>query len=138
MEKNPTHLFVVAAAMRDSHGKFLVQKRPEGKSMAGLWEFPGGKVEVGEAPDKALVRELREELGVDVDCSDLHALTFASEPLGDKQLILLLYICDRWEGELQALESNEFLWLEAEKLRNLKMPPADEPLVKNLIDFLND
>ena len=102
MEKNPTYLFVAAAALIDQNGRILVQKRPEGKPMAGLWEFPGGKVEAGETPEAALVRELAEELGIDVKELDIEPVTFASEAVEDQHLILLLYICRKWTGHIQS------------------------------------
>lgn len=132
MEKNPTMLFVVAAALIDETGRILLQKRPEGKAMAGLWEFPGGKVETGEAPQNALVRELHEELGIEVRPEDLHPCTFASEPLGERNLLLLLYICRHWAGEAQALESPELLWAKIDEMDDLEMPPADGPFITAL------
>ncbi|MEP7350559.1 MAG: (deoxy)nucleoside triphosphate pyrophosphohydrolase [Sphingorhabdus sp.] len=129
MEKNPTMLFVVAAALTNQVGEILLQKRPDDRPMAGLWEFPGGKVEAGESPESALVRELEEELGVVVDPSDLHPFAFASEPLDSRQLLLLLYICDRWQGDPMPLESPEIRWLKPADMHILPMPPADEPLV---------
>ncbi len=132
MEKNPTYLFVVAAALIDPNGKILVQQRPGGKSMAGLWEFPGGKVEAGETPELALARELEEELGITVDPVDFRAAAFASEPLDTKHLILLLYICRRWDGEPTGLEENPVDWVSIEQMRQLEMPPADLPLIDSL------
>lgn len=129
MEKNPTMLFVVAAALTNQVGEILLQRRPEGKQMAGLWEFPGGKVDAGESPELALVRELREELGIDVAVSDLIPITFASEPLGSKNLLLLLYRCTRWQGEPEALDSPELRWVYPSDMHALPMPPADQPLV---------
>jgi len=136
MEKNPTMLFVVAAAFLNQTNEILVQKRPTGKMMAGLWEFPGGKVEAGEEPESALSRELKEELGVVVDPQNLVPATFASEPLGDKNLLLLLYICREWEGEPQALESTEIAWVTVEEMKALPMPPADRPFVDYLAKLL--
>jgi 8-oxo-dGTP diphosphatase len=129
MEKNPTMLFVVAAALTNQAGEILLQKRPEGKQMAGLWEFPGGKVEPSESPESALVRELREELGIEVSALDLLPITFVSEPLGARHLVLLLYRCTQWQGEPAALDSPELRWLWPSDMHQLQMPPADVPLV---------
>jgi 8-oxo-dGTP diphosphatase len=129
MQKNPTILIVVAAALRNSDGRFLLQKRPENKVMAGLWEFPGGKIEPGETPEAALVRELKEELAIEVESTNLHANCFASAPLGDRQLLLLLYICSQWRGEPQPMESPELGWFTVQEMRSLNMPPADLPLL---------
>ncbi len=132
MENNPTYLFVVAAALQDSTGNFLLQKRPVGKSMAGLWEFPGGKVENGETPESALTRELEEELGIVVDAAALEPVAFASEPLGDQHLLLLLYRCATWDGKVESRESAELLWISAEEMKAAEMPPADGPLIAQL------
>lgn len=129
MEKNPTMLFVVAAALTNEVGEILLQKRPEGRQMAGLWEFPGGKVESGESPESALVRELKEELGINVAGPDLIPLTFASAQNGDRYMVLLLYRCTSWQGQPTALESPELCWLKPADMHALPMPPADEPLV---------
>lgn len=133
MENNPTLLFVVAAALRDADGKILVQKRPHGKAMAGLWEFPGGKVDSGETPEQALIRELEEELGIGVSEAALKPLAFASEPLEGKHLVLLLYSCDQWSGDPQAIIASEIKWVIPSDLHDLEMPPADAPLVDHLI-----
>ena len=125
-------LTVVAAALIARDGRVLVQQRPAGKSLAGLWEFPGGKVERGEAPAAALVRELEEELGIAVDPADCHPLTFASEALADRHLLLLLYRVDRWRGEPRALEAPALRWATATELADLPMPPADRPLIAAL------
>ncbi len=132
MEKNPTMLFVVAAALTNQAGEILLQKRPEGRQMAGLWEFPGGKVDEGETPESALVRELKEELGVVVEPYDLTPFAFASEALDSRHLILLLYVCTCWQGEPRALESPEIRWLKPDEMHVLPMPPADIPLVAAL------
>ena len=122
MEKNPTMLFVVAAALTNEVGEILLQKRPEGRQMAGLWEFPGGKVESGESP----------ELGIEVAGPDLIPLTFASAKNGDRHMVLLLYRCTSWQGQPTALESPELCWLKPADMHVLPMPPADEPLVRFL------
>jgi 8-oxo-dGTP diphosphatase len=120
---------VVAAALQNREGLFLLQKRPEGRAMAGLWEFPGGKLEDGETPEIALVRELDEELGLGVSIENLTPSCFASAALGDRQLLLLLYRCRRWEGIPQAIESPEIAWYTIPEMRGLEMPPADLPLL---------
>jgi len=136
MEKNPTLLFVVAAAMFNENGEILVQKRPDGKPMAGLWEFPGGKVEVGEGPENALVRELEEELAIVISEEDLVPMVFASEALDRKHLVLLLYGCSNWQGDIQSQEQAEICWLPLEQLSGLDMPPADGPLVEKLLKLI--
>jgi len=123
---------VVAVAMTDHEGRVLVQRRPAGKAMAGLWEFPGGKIEAGETPEAALVRELREELGIVVETSHLVPAVFASEPLGGRHLLLLLYLCRRWSGIPRALDAEELLWCLPGALHELEMPPADRPLIRLL------
>ena len=120
---------VVAVAMVDNEGQILVQRRPAGKMMAGLWEFPGGKLEAGETLEAALVRELDEELGITVDPAHLSPVVFASEPLAERHLLLLLYICRRWSGTPRALDAEELLWCRPDQLRALDMPPADRPLI---------
>ena len=122
-------LAVVAVALVDADGRVLVQRRPPGKPMAGLWEFPGGKVEPGETPEAALIRELREELGIDVQPACLAPAVFASEPLGERHLLLLLYVCRRWQGRPQPLEGGEHRWVRPVGLHGLDMPPADRPLI---------
>jgi 8-oxo-dGTP diphosphatase len=122
-------LLVVAAAMIDQNNQVLVQLRPANVSMAGLWEFPGGKVEAGESPQVALCRELKEELGVDVDAADLTPLTFASEPLSERNLLLLLFECRKWRGDAAALHADEVKWIDPECLETLSMPPADQPFI---------
>ena len=128
-------LIVVAAALIDGDGRLLVQQRPEGKAMAGLWEFPGGKVEPGELPEAALIRELHEELGIDVEKACLAPACFANEPLGDRHMILLLYICRKWKGIPQAIEAPAIKWVRPLDLHSLEMPPADKPLI-GLLDAL--
>lgn len=122
-------LTVVAAALVDADGRVLVQQRPPGKPMAGLWEFPGGKVEPGELPEAALSRELHEELGIAVDAAALAPATFASEALGDRHLLLLLYTLRKWGGEPQARHATALQWVHPPELRSLAMPPADIPLI---------
>ena len=122
-------LHVTAAALIDADGRVLVQRRPEGASMAGLWEFPGGKIEPGETPEAALLRELREELGIDVESACLAPAAFASEALGERHLLLLLYVCRKWAGRPQALHAAELKWVRPVELHRLEMPPADKPLI---------
>ncbi|MGX5712953.1 (deoxy)nucleoside triphosphate pyrophosphohydrolase [Sphingopyxis terrae subsp. ummariensis] len=122
-------LVVVAAALVDRDGRLLVQQRPEGASMAGLWEFPGGKREVGETPEQALVRELAEELAIDVDHSCLAPACFASDMLGDRHLLLLLYVCRKWRGTPMAQHATALRWVRPVELYALDMPPADKPLI---------
>jgi 8-oxo-dGTP diphosphatase len=126
---NSTPLFVVAAALIDDEGRVLVQQRAAGKSLAGLWEFPGGKVEAGETPERALVRELAEELGIAVPPDALAPLTFASESLGDRHLLLLLYVVRRWSGTPRPLDAVALRWCKPAALRDLAMPPADLPFI---------
>lgn len=125
-------LLVVAAALVDLRGRVLVQQRPIGTALAGLWEFPGGKIEPGEAPEAALVRELDEELGVTVAPQALAALTFASEPLPDRHLLLLLYLCRDWSGDPQPLAADALAWHFPSELRRLAIPPADLPFIAAL------
>jgi 8-oxo-dGTP diphosphatase len=122
-------LHVVAAALVDLDGRVLVQRRPEGASMAGLWEFPGGKIEPRETPEVALIRELQEELGIDVEAACLAPAAFASEPLGDRNLLLLLFACRKWSGIPRALHAAELRWVRPVELHRLPMPPADKPLI---------
>ena len=120
---------VVAAALVDGDGRVLLQQRPEGKVMAGLWEFPGGKVEAGETPEAALVRELAEELAIDVSAACLAPATFASAALGDRHLLLLLYACRKWRGMPRAVEGGALRWARVVEMHGLAMPPADRPLI---------
>lgn len=118
-------MMVVAAALIDGAGRVLVQQRPAGKALAGLWEYPGGKIEPGETPETALVRELAEELGIMVVPADLVPVTFATGPAGAREMILLLYACRRWAGEPQMLDAAALAWCDIAALRALPMPPAD-------------
>ena len=124
-----TSLVVVAAALVDRDGRLLVQQRPEGLSMAGLWEFPGGKLEPGETPERALIRELGEELAIDVDHACLAPACFASDMLGDRHLLLLLYVCRKWRGTPVAQHASALRWVRPVELHGLDMPPADKPLI---------
>lgn len=123
------YLFVVAAALVDKDGRVLLQERPQGRSMAGLWEFPGGKIEPGETPSQALVRELREELGIDVEAACLAPAVFASEPLGERHLLLLLHVCRKWRGDPRPLDAAGLRWVRPVQMHGLPMPPADRPLI---------
>lgn len=125
-------LLVAAAALIDGEGRVLVQRRPNGSDFAGLWEFPGGKLEPGETPEATLNRELSEELSIDVDATDLSPAGFASAATGDRHLLLLLYICRRWRGVPRAVQAAELRWLNPAQLHMLPMPPADRPLLKLL------
>jgi 8-oxo-dGTP diphosphatase len=132
MEENPTMLFVVAAALTSETGSILVQKRPFGRTMAGLWEFPGGKVEKDEVPKNALIRELKEELSIIVDAEDLIPVTFASEDLADRHLLLLLFKCEKWIKDPTAMDNQELRWVNFDEMKTLPMPPADEPFISIL------
>lgn len=127
--KSSDLLLVVAAALIDGDGRVLVQQRPAGKPMAGLWEFPGGKIDAGETPEAALRRELHEELGLTIDQSCLAPAVFASEALGDRHLILLLYVLRKWPGVPEARHASALKWLRPVELHRLDMPPADRPLI---------
>lgn len=127
---------VVAAALIDGAGRVLLQRRPPGKQMADLWEFPGGKIEPGEAPEAALARELAEELAITVDPAAMTPLTFASAGLGARHLLLLLYVVRDWTGAPQPLEASALAWVTPAAMRDLAMPPADVPLVAILERFL--
>jgi len=122
-------LLVSAAALIDADGRVLVQQRSAHRAMAGLWEFPGGKVEPGETPEVALVRELREELGIDTQTACLAPAGFASEALGERHLLLLLYVCRKWRGVPAALDAQGLKWVRPLELHGLAMPPADAPLI---------
>lgn len=123
------HRLVVAAALVDADGRVLVTERPEGKHLAGLWEFPGGKVEPGETPEAALIRELHEELGIDTEASCLAPAAFASHAYEDFHLLLLLYVCRKWRGTLHGHDGQRLRWETTAGLFQLDMPPADKPLI---------
>ena len=129
---------VVAVALIDADNRVLIAQRPEGKPMAGLWEFPGGKVEAGERPEETLIRELREELGIDVKEPCLAPLTFASHAYETFHLLMPLYVCRRWDGLAHSREGQALKWVRAADLRSYPMPPADEPLIPFLLDLLVD
>ena len=129
-------VLVSAVALIDVDGRILLTQRPEGKSMAGLWEFPGGKVEPGETPEVALIRELQEELGINTWASCLAPLTFASHSYADFHLLMPLFACRKWEGIVQGREGQALKWVRAADLRSYPMPPADIPLIPILRDWL--
>lgn len=129
-------VLVSAVALIDADGRVLIARRPEGKPMAGLWEFPGGKVEQGETPEAALIRELREELGVDTRASCLAPLTFASHAYADFHLLMPLFACRRWQGIPRPREGQVLKWARPRDLRDYPMPPADLPLIPVLRDWL--
>jgi 8-oxo-dGTP diphosphatase len=129
-------VLVAACALIDTDGRVLLAERPAGKSMAGLWEFPGGKTEAGERPEETLIRELQEELGIVVREPCLAPLTFASHAYPDFHLLMPLFVCRRWEGTVTALEGQRLSWVRPNKLRDYKMPPADEPLIAHLMTLL--
>jgi 8-oxo-dGTP diphosphatase len=145
-------VLVAAVALIDSDGRVLISRRPEGKQLGGLWEFPGGKVETGERPEQslireleveqgerpetALIRELKEELAIDVAESCLAPLTFASHAYADFHLLMPLYVCRRWQGIAQGAEGQEIRWVQASKLKDHPMPPADIPLIPHLVELL--
>ena len=129
-------VLVAACALIDPDGRVLIAQRPIGKPMSGLWEFPGGKVEQGEAPEQTLIRELKEELGIVVNVACLAPLTFASHSYPDFHLLMPLYVCRRWEGIVRALEAQQLAWVRPNRLRDYPMPPADEPLISHLMSLL--
>ena len=129
-------LLVVAVALIDTDGRVLLAQRPAGKSLAGLWEFPGGKVELGETPEAALIRELSEELGIETKSSCLAPLTFPSHSYDDFHLLMPLFACRRWQGIPTPREGQNLAWARAQELRNYEMPPADIPLIPILRDWL--
>ena len=129
-------LLVAACALVDNDGRVLLAQRPEGKQLAGLWEFPGGKVEAGEAPEETLIRELQEELGITTQAACLAPLTFASHTYDDFHLLMPLYICRRYEGIVHGMEGQAIKWVRPRDMRDYPMPPADEPLIPILCDLL--
>jgi 8-oxo-dGTP diphosphatase len=129
-------VLVAACALVDADGRVLLAQRPPGKPMEGLWEFPGGKVEANERPEDTLIRELKEELNIVVSEPCLAPLTFASHLYPDFHLLMPLYVCRRWEGTVQPLEGQALAWVKPNRLREYKMPPADEPLVAHLMALL--
>ncbi len=129
-------LFVVACALVDTDNRVLLAKRPEGKPMAGLWEFPGGKVRASETPEHALIRELREELGIDVSEACLAPFTFASHAYRDFHLLMPLYVCRQWNGVIAPREHSDLAWVRPRRMASWPMPPADAPLVAMLCDLL--
>jgi 8-oxo-dGTP diphosphatase len=135
-EPVPPLVLVAAVVLVDADGRVLLAQRPEGKKMAGLWEFPGGKVDPGETPEAALIRELREELGIDVAASCLAPFTFASHAYPDFHLLMPLYVCRKWSGIPMAREGQRLTWVRPARLADYPMPPADKPLVAMLRDLL--
>ncbi len=129
-------VLVAACALVDADGRVLIAQRPAGKPMAGLWEFPGGKIEAGERPELSLIRELKEELDISVKEDCLAPLTFASHAYPDFHLLMPLYVCRRWEGTVTALEGQNLAWVRPNKLRDYEMPPADVPLIAHLMALL--
>ena len=129
-------LLVVAAALIDADNRVLIAQRPQGKQLAGLWEFPGGKVDAGERPEDSLIRELNEELGIIVKEACLAPLTFASHAYPDFHLLMPLYVCRRWEGIPAPQEGQRLAWVRPNRLRDYKMPPADEPLIAHLMALI--
>lgn len=130
-------VLVAACALVDVDGRILLAQRPEGKAMAGLWEFPGGKVEPDESPEQTLIRELHEELGISVNEACLAPLTFASHAYEDFHLLMPLYVCRRWDGVPTGREGQTLKWVRPLRLRDYSMPPADEPLIPHLIDLVS-
>ena len=135
-EKSSRLVLVAACALIDSDGRVLIAQRPDGKSMAGLWEFPGGKVELGESPEATVIREMHEELGVTIEEPCLAPFTFASHAYEDFHLMMPLYLCRKWQGAVRPNEGQAVKWVRPRDLRDYPMPPADKPLVAMLIDYL--
>jgi 8-oxo-dGTP diphosphatase len=129
-------VLVTAVALIDRDGRVLIAQRPQGKLMAGFWEFPGGKVEAGETPEAALIRELKEELAVDTFESCLAPFSFASHAYDEFHLLMPLYVCRKWEGRVRPQEGQEIAWVAPMRLKDYSMPPADKPLIAMLRDFL--
>ena len=129
-------ILVVAVVLIDRDGRVLLSQRPSGKSMAGLWEFPGGKVENGEVPEEALIRELREELGIDTWCSCLAPLSFASHSYEDFHLLMPVFVCRKWVGSPTPMEGQALKWVNRDKLKDYPMPPADIPIIAVIRDLL--
>ncbi|WP_227421742.1 8-oxo-dGTP diphosphatase MutT [Pacificispira spongiicola] len=129
-------VLVVAVALIDADGRVLIAKRPEGKKLGGLWEFPGGKVDPGETPEHALIRELQEELGIDTRTSCLAPIGFASHAYDDFHLLMPLYVCRVWQGTPSSMEGQELAWVRPNRLGDYPMPPADIPLVAQLRDWV--
>jgi 8-oxo-dGTP diphosphatase len=129
-------VLVAACALIDTDGRVLLAQRPQGKPMAGLWEFPGGKIENGEKPEQSLIRELKEELGIAVKEDCLAPLTFASHSYPDFHLLMPLFVCRRWEGTVTALEGQQLVWAKPNRLRDYSMPAADVPLISHLMGLL--
>ncbi|ESW93694.1 8-oxo-dGTP diphosphatase MutT [Mesorhizobium sp. M1060] len=129
-------LLVAACALVDTDGRVLLAQRPEGKQLAGMWEFPGGKVEPGETPEQCLIRELQEEIGIETDIPCLAPLTFASHSYDDFHLLMPLFVCRRFRGIAQPREGQALKWVRPKQMRDYPMPPADAPLIQFLIDLL--
>ena len=129
-------VLVVACALIDADGRVLLTRRPAGKAMQGLWEFPGGKIEAGERPEDTLIRELAEELGIVVREDCLAPLTFASHAYEEFHLLMPLYICRRWDGIVEAKEAQEIAWVRPPQLKDYPMPPADKPLIPHIVDLV--
>lgn len=135
-DRNFKLVLVAACALIDSDGRVLLAERPAGKSMAGLWEFPGGKIETGERPEQSLIRELNEELGITVKEECLAPFAFASHDYDDFHLLMPLFLCRRWEGIVQPLENQRLAWVRPQAFSQYEVPPADLPLMAQLRDFL--